>query len=131
MSSGNYRILSTNDASAWNEVLCMDGIKGDVFFTFEYCNLYKTTENSIEAFYYSLGGDIFFLPYIKAAIPGTDFFDIETPYGYGGVLSNTSDKLDEKFLEGAWSCFKEHCEKSEIMAGLIRFHPLINHFFLG
>lgn len=62
--------------------------------------------------------------YFKSTL-NRDFFDIETPYGYGGPLSNNKNR---NFLNSAQSSFFKWCLKNNIIIEFVRFHPLIrNH----
>ena len=56
------------------------------------------------------------------------YFDLETPYGYGGPITNTNDK---SFIKEAEKCLNEELIKLNVIAELIKFHPLIkNHLIL-
>jgi GNAT acetyltransferase-like protein len=56
-----------------------------------------------------------------AALPGVDGFDIQSPYPYGGPLSNS---LEVGFLARAWRTYSNWAQKTGIAAEFIRFHPL-------
>ncbi|MFH0259633.1 GNAT family N-acetyltransferase [Vibrio mediterranei] len=49
-----------------------------------------------------------------------ELYDLETPYGYGGPIANY---FDEHFLYRAFSAYREHCRKLNIVCEFIRFHP--------
>lgn len=74
--------------------------------------------------------NVLYYAFHLSQVPEQDFFDIQSPYGYGGPISNTQD-MD--FLRHAWDSFHHWCEKSSILAEFVRFHPLIanNRFFSG
>ena len=50
--------------------------------------------------------------------------DIQTAYGYGGPLSNTSNT---DFLNDSYSLFNEWCQSQQVVAEFVRFHPLIQN----
>lgn len=54
------------------------------------------------------------------------YYDWETPYGYGGPLSDMviSEKTQKKFLKE----IKEYCVKNCIVSQFVRFHPLLNNY---
>ena len=58
------------------------------------------------------------------SLSGGPWFDIETAYGYGGPLSNSEDQA---FLATANEQFNEWCKKNNVVAGFVRFHPLLNN----
>ncbi|WP_158132975.1 GNAT family N-acetyltransferase [Vibrio navarrensis] len=49
-----------------------------------------------------------------------NLYDLETPYGYGGPLSNSDDPA---FLQRAFTAYREHCQQQRIVCEFIRFHP--------
>ena len=66
------------------------------------------------------------LPFLNNGL--SQDFDIITPYGYGGHLTqNSSEQIIQDFrLE-----FDEYCQKNNIISEFIRFHPLLkNHEYL-
>lgn len=55
-------------------------------------------------------------------IEGNHFFDVVTPYGYGGWLiegEEGKDKLYEEYI--AW------CKNNNIVSEFVRFHPVLNN----
>ena len=51
------------------------------------------------------------------------FYDLETPYGYGGPIANSNDR---EFINTGNEKFLEWVKDSNILAEFIRFHPLFN-----
>lgn len=103
--------------------------ENDVYFNHRYVTLYATGGKKAEAFAYKEDDSLFFLPLLLRAIDTTTgmgaFFEFETAYGYSGPLS--TDRNPE-FLNRAWGAFQAYCKEREIVAGLFRFHPLLeNH----
>lgn len=49
-----------------------------------------------------------------------ELYDLETPYGYGGPLSNSTDQA---FLQRAFKAYRRHCQQQHIVCEFIRFHP--------
>jgi hypothetical protein len=49
-----------------------------------------------------------------------ELYDLETPYGYGGPISNC---MDEQFLQNAFTAYREYCKQHHIICEFIRFHP--------
>lgn len=55
-------------------------------------------------------------------IPGGEYFDVATPYGYGGWL------IEGEYSEGLFKAYKEWCLKNRIISEFVRFHPMVkNH----
>ncbi len=58
----------------------------------------------------------------KGKIPAGEYFDISTPYGYGGWL------IEGENTDGLFSNYDNWCKNNGIISEFVRFHPLIkNH----
>lgn len=76
-------------------------------------------------FCYEEDGESYYHGFHRARIPNTPFFDIQSPYGYGGPLATTEDP---DFLRRAASSYKAWCQDSNILAEFIRFHPILKNW---
>ncbi|HML48159.1 MAG TPA: GNAT family N-acetyltransferase [Clostridia bacterium] len=108
----------------------------DVYFDPAYGRLYETIEQGVcETFSYSDENGAVQNVYIKRAIPwlvdGVQYFDIITPYGYGGpVVLHATGR--EKLLDVYWQAWTAHCHQARIVCEFVRFHPLVrNHLDFG
>ncbi|MBK9018664.1 MAG: GNAT family N-acetyltransferase [Sulfuritalea sp.] len=98
----------------------------DVYFDSAYLGLYAggSEAREVEAYCYEADGDRFFLPYLKAPIPGfPGLWDFQSAYGYGGPLATTDEA---GFLGAAWTAFMQEAGDRGGVCGLLRFHPLLN-----
>lgn len=69
--------------------------------------------------------------FIKRAVPflidGKQYYDIVTPYGYGGpVIEEETDR--EKLLAAYKDCFLRYCEENSIICEFIRYHPILKNY---
>ena len=98
----------------------------DINYLSEYLYLHCfKKKNTIIYFLYKDGEEFFLNILIKSNINikgFRNFFDIETPYGYGGPLINSHNKI---FLKKATYFFEEWCKKNFILCQLTRFNPLL------
>ncbi len=122
----NYQIISTEDE--WGKIISHDNLskQSDIYFAYHYYLLYSLHAEP-EAFVIKIDDNIFFLPYLKSRIEKNGVvhgYDIETAYGYGGLLC---EKYDEDFLNQAWRSFFEYAEANNFICGLLRFHPLLKN----
>ena len=62
-----------------------------------------------------------------ASIPGTQYRDIQTPYQYGGPVSNT---VDSAFLLRAWQEYTPWCSENAVAVEFVRFHPMLRNWDL-
>ncbi|USG67143.1 GNAT family N-acetyltransferase [Brevibacillus ruminantium] len=78
-------------------------------------------------FIYEEQQDVFYHAFLMGAVPGTDLYDVQTPYGYGGALATTTSP---SFLARSWAAYHEWCRENRILAELVRFHPLLENWRL-
>lgn len=103
----------------------------DIYFTEEYVKLYEGENKEAECFIYKDRQNVFLLPYLKRKIRLLEdkYFDFETSYGYAGPLISSRDS---QFATEAFRNFIYQAKENKIVAGLIKFHPLLNnHEFLS
>lgn len=58
-------------------------------------------------------------------IEGTRYYDMQSPYGYGGLIASSDDRA---FLSQAWSEQTAWCQEHKVMVEFIRFHPLLKNW---
>ena len=114
-------------SSSWNEVLAtFPEDLSDVYFAEQYVKLYEGPGAEAEAFVYRDAGETYLIPYLRHRIDalGGRFYDFETAYGYGGPITTCADPV---FICQACDAFLEMAKERSIVAGLIRFHPLLQN----
>lgn len=97
----------------------------DVFYSQEYVSLFADVQKGTpEAVYYENENGKVFYPYIKRKIDIKEgYFDIITPYGYGGPILEGEKIVIKKFYEQ----FKEYCFNSNIITETVGLHPLLKN----
>lgn len=110
----------------------IDFEKSSFFRRKEYISLYLRDGESIFEFEFVEGDQYFYHVAIKKPILEVDgqlvkeeWYDLETPYGYGGYLTNSKD---EAFLKKALTQYQQKCRDESIIAEFLRFNP--NNSFL-
>ncbi|WP_422123909.1 GNAT family N-acetyltransferase [Planococcus sp. X10-3] len=106
----------------------------DIYFNKDYGALYETRESGscVTFEYRNVLGSVRHL-FIKRLIPivikeGTSYFDLITPYGYGGPLVEAVDESDKKELVADFNrAFEEYCRNENIVSEFIRFHPVLEN----
>ncbi len=122
--------IAGNDIQ-WNEYLIrLSSDKQDIYYTREYY-LMEQEEEGKEAVlfvYEDEKQNIALYPFLKRKINSPilkyNYYDIETAYGYGGALVNTTN---ENFIIQFESAFLRYCKEENIIAEFIRFHPLLRN----
>lgn len=100
----------------------------DIYYQKSYKELYLGNEGESFHFNYQKNQYKFYNTSIKKKInnigqvkvSNLNLYDLETPYGYGGFLSNTNNK---EFLNEALQHYKIKCKEENIIAEFIRIHP--------
>jgi len=120
-------LIPSDNSAVWLEALSgFSSLPAGVHYDSKYVSLYADKEQA-EAFVYRDRKNVFFLPYVLSPIDpafGDGRFCMETAYGYGGPLSST---MDREFLFDGWHAFKKHCCEKNIVAGLLRFDPIVGN----
>lgn len=105
----------------------------DIYFLPEYGKLCEKIEGgSSEIFEYRCDLGTVRNMYIKRPIPwlidGVQYYDIITPYGYGGpvVITAKTDKRKE-LCRGFDAAFGRYCCENGIVSEFVRFHPLFRN----
>ncbi|NQX61919.1 GNAT family N-acetyltransferase [Paenibacillus qinlingensis] len=90
----------------------------------DYVKIDAKRDVSLESafFVYRQVGKIYYHAFHISVIPGTLYKDIQSPYGYGGPISNCLDPL---FLSIAWRVYCDWCVENNIIVEFMRFHPML------
>lgn len=103
----------------------------DIYFEPDYARLYETeTIKSVEYRFecqYGVVTNLFMQRPIDILLDdGVQYFDIITPYGYGGpVIHNATDK--EKLISLFMHDFQHYTEQHHIVSEFVRFHPIVGN----
>lgn len=65
-----------------------------------------------------------YFPLIKRAIDNTEYFDLITPYGYGGIAF--SHAATAEFKKDVLQVLYQYLEKTNCISLFLRLHPLLN-----
>ena len=135
-----YKILDCKlNKKYWKKILDKNNINDILYFP-EYLMLWELNGDGIaKNFFYKCDYGIVLYPFLIRKINDLEFFqqmkideifyDITSPYGYGGPLVKPYNKSDKKLLlEGFIKEFSLFCKKNNIVSEFTRFHPLMeNH----
>ncbi len=121
-------IIKSKNKILWNKFLnLISDNKKDIYYLADYVNLYKNKVCDPQCFIFKSQENIFFYPYIKRSIPKTKYYDIVTPYGYGGPITKNDDK---EFSLTALNNFSDYIRENNIICEQIKFHPLLKNYQL-
>lgn len=98
----------------------------DIYHTTEWVEINRDLQQGEELYILINGGanNYAFLPLIRRKIVGTDYYDVLSPYGYGGIVF--SKKSTQKFKEKAFEELYEYLKKKGCISLFLRLHPILN-----
>ena len=104
----------------------------DLYFHENYGKLYEKVENGIaQIFTYEDENGKITNQFLKREIPekidGKTYYDLVTPYGYGGPIIEISNNK-EKLLENFEKEFERFCIKNDVVSEFVRFHPIVKNY---
>ena len=109
--------------SKWNEYLNhFSDIKKDIYFYEEYVKLYEDEKKAAKCVICEEEDKILMMPILVASIE--DYYDFETPYGYGGPIANTED-ID--WIGKALEAMNSYLREEHFVCGFVRFHSLLHN----
>lgn len=109
--------------SQWNDELFLFKKENkDLYFSEEYVRLTAHSGQTPLCIVCKNSGNVLLLPFLRSEFGS--FFDFETPYGYGGFISNCDDAT---WIQKALAEIISYFAEQKYLAGFIRFHPLLNN----
>lgn len=105
----------------------------DLYFEKDYGRLYEKIENGcceVFEFHYESGKvrHLFIKRKIPMPIDGQYYYDLVTPYGYGGPIITECEEEKKRELVNAFQLkFQKYCEENRIVSEFVRFHPLLSN----
>ncbi|MCD4760237.1 GNAT family N-acetyltransferase [archaeon] len=131
-----YKILTTKDEE-WNKILEKTS-EPDIYFTREYARIYEDNYSKQideafcgESILFFSGDKNNFVTFLTIKRPiklDKTYFDLITPYNYGGPLIKVTNKSKEEVIQEFQANLKDFCKKNNIVTEFIRFHPVLkNH----
>ncbi len=70
--------------------------------------------------------DIAGAPQFSGVLPGGTYFDLATPYGYGGWL--LEGDRSEAAVQKLGAAYGAYCRENNIVSEFVRFHPLLRNY---
>lgn len=101
----------------------------DLYFDPNYAKVYENIDGQSRTFHFSCEygkmQNTFILRPVKWTLEGKQWYDIVTPYGYGGpVILESSDT--ERLMTAYREAFADYCLENQIICEFIRFHLFDN-----
>lgn len=119
----NFSVITEDNLSTIkNELL---NFETDIYHSIDWLLLNKDLqEGEINCIFLEDGKNCAFFPLIKRNIKNTAYFDLITPYGYGGVAFKKATDID--FKEKVFEELNQHLSTTNCISVFLRLHPLLN-----
>ncbi|PFO04945.1 GNAT family N-acetyltransferase [Bacillus sp. AFS076308] len=134
-----YKMFDLTEKESWHELL-RETESQDIYFTPEYFEIYERNgEGEARLFVYDNGKDFVYYPFLLRDLSNLlivketsskygPLYDITSPYGYGGPITNVKDESNKKQLFNEFEeSFRSYCLRKNIITEFVRFHPLIRN----
>lgn len=130
-----FNIINFEQKEKWKEIVK----EKEVYYQWEYVDAFYKNNDGIPLLAYAKNQNNYvFNVFLKRDIANDinfenkiekeKFFDIITPYGYGGV--DIVNNKDEKLLKYFFDEFDKYCKKNNIISEFLRLNPLTNNYEL-
>ena len=126
-----YKLLQySNDK--WEKIIEKDDL--DIYFSPNYLKIWEDYgDGETQAFFYESSAGKILYPYLIREIDFSEtnkkYFDISTPYGYGGPVLLKFDKNNIPELVNEFrSEFNDYASQKGIVSEFIRFHPIDENY---
>ncbi|KNY26378.1 GNAT family N-acetyltransferase [Pseudobacteroides cellulosolvens] len=105
----------------------------DLYFESSYGKLYEKVENGVSEVFefksdYGIVSHMFIKRQVPLKIDEKTYYDIITPYGYGGPIIEWCEEGRRKELVNDFClALNQYCNKNNIVSEFVRFHPIIGN----
>lgn len=119
----NIKIFEGEDLSLIDKEVC--NFETDIYHTSLWVEANKNIEQgSLFSILVENGDNKAYLPLIKRKVDRTEFFDLITPYGYGGIAF--SKFATDDFKKNILSKISSYLETTNCISLFLRLHPILN-----
>lgn len=130
-----FSIINVDESEKWNRIVKSFN-NYDVYYLTDYVKAFKIhgdgepilfyyTDENINAINVVMKRDISSDIRFTGKIPTNTYFDISTPYGYGGFLIEGS--ITNKSLQNLDREYSQTCIDEGIVSEFVRFHPVLKN----
>lgn len=124
-------VYTMEQASQWDEIV-KSFAEHDVYWLSGYVNAFKIhgdgepllfhyDDGEVKGINVVMKRDIAKDKHFTKALPENTYFDLATPYGYGGWL------IEGENTEKLFAAYEKWCLKKNIISEFVRFHPVLDN----
>ena len=127
--------ISIDNSDEWDRIV-KNFVEYDVYYLSSYVKAFMIHGDGVPKLFYYEDSDIKAVNVVILRdvennenfihkIPPNTYFDITTPYGYGGFL--VEGNINENSLKLLDNEYSDYCIKKGIISEFVRFHPVFNN----
>ena len=112
----------------------MEICKTDIYFKYEYGKLHEKIDKGVcELFRFENEKGAIQNLFIKRPIPveinGLQYYDIISPYGFGGpiIVKKQNDSVTSELVRDYSIAFADFCRENRIVSEFVKFNPVMNN----
>lgn len=102
----------------------------DIYLLEEYGSLYEDIEHG-KCEKYTFKNELGEISYVfikKPLLSSDKYYEIVTPYGYGGpIILNCVTNLEKQLVREFEADFSQYCDENNIVYEFVRFHPILEN----
>lgn len=125
----NFNVISFEDKQLWSKIVKNQ----EVYYQWQYIDAFYKNGDGVPKLAYAEENEeyvynVFFVRDIAKDLKLTNeynYYDITTPYGYGGVNTNSNNK---QLIDYFFKSFDEYCKNNKIISEFIRLNPLLDNY---
>lgn len=135
MTESNLSVITFDEKEKWNRIV-KHFHQFDVYYLHEYVSAFVVHGDGVPMLFYYKDGHIEAMNVVMqrdiskdtkfaTKIPSETFYDLITPYGYGGFLiegNPTNESLEELNKQ-----YSSYCLSNGVISEFVRFHPVMNN----
>ena len=127
-----FEVIDFDRKEIWEKVVKNE----EVYYQWEYVDaFFKNGDGIPKLAYAEENGEYIYNVFLQRNIANDlrldsskyNYYDIITPYGYGGVNSNSNNKELTKFY---FDSFENYCNENNIISEFLRLNPLLDNYKL-
>lgn len=132
----NFEVITINDCEKWDSIVHTFE-KYDIYYLSGYAKafqyhgdgdpfLFYYNDSKLRAINVVMKRDIALCEYFVDKIPLNKYFDITTPYGYGGFI--LEGDISKENIENLNIIYTDYCKSNNIISEICRFHPILGNY---
>lgn len=129
------KVITVSNKQEWHSLLLKAG-GADIYYYPEYLELYRDQGEPV-LFAVETEENCLIYPFLKRSLmklkifadcsETEEFFDLTSPYGYGGHYTSAEGKEQSELIRTFGNEFNRYCRDNRVVSQFVRYHPLLDN----